>query len=235
MPPNGLNARLFSPKISHPSAEKSPERPLVTSPERPLVFIVDDDDSVRQAVARLIRSLGFEPEIYASARELLRRPPPDRPACLVLDVRMPGLSGLDLQKELAERQLAMPIIFVTGHGTIPMSVQAMKAGAVDFLTKPFNDEDLLEAIGHAIDKCLRSRRERAELAAIKERLDTLTPREREVFEMVVTGRLNKQISGALGVSEKTVKVHRARVMQKMEAGSLAELVRMAERLGPVGL
>ncbi len=197
----------------------------------PIVFIVDDDDAVRQAVARLIRSVDIEVETFASAGEFLRHPRPDRPVCLVLDVRMPGLSGLDLQEELASADLEMPIIFITGYGSIPMSVRAMKAGAVDFLTKPFDDQDLLDAIHQAIDKAVRARCERAAISEVKRRIAVLTPREYEVFALVVTGMLNKQISSKLGVSEKTVKVHRAHVMHKMQAASFADLVRMAEKAG----
>jgi RNA polymerase sigma factor (sigma-70 family) len=197
----------------------------------PIVFIVDDDADVRRAMERLVRSVGLDVESYASAKEFLLREAPDRPGCIVLDVRMPGLSGLDLQQELARANLNLPIIFVTGHGTVPMSVRAMKAGAIDFLQKPIDDQVLLDAVQQAIEQDRRSRRERAEVQAVWARVKTLTPREREVFALVVEGLLNKQIAGELGTSEKTIKVHRARVMQKMQADSLAELVRMAERVG----
>jgi len=197
------------------------------------VYVVDDDDSVRQAVARLIRSVGLEVMTFSSASEFLAGDHPDQPSCIVLDIRMPGLSGLDLQDELDKANLrSMPVIFITGHGSIPMSVRAMKAGAVDFLTKPFDDQDLLDAIRKALDKDVLTRRKQAERAVIAQRVARLTPRERQVFDFVVTGMLNKQVSARLGVSEKTVKVHRARVMQKMEVDSFAELVRLSESLKP---
>jgi len=196
-----------------------------------IVFVVDDDDAVRRALERLIRSVGLEVETFASAQEFLQREPPDRPACVVSDVRMPGLSGLDLQKELADASLSMPIIFMTGHGTVPMSVRAMKAGAVDFLQKPVDEQVLLDAIHQALERGSREQEESAMYADIQERIELLTAREREVFELVVSGMLNKQIAAELGASEKTIKVHRGRVMQKMQADSLADLVRMAERVG----
>jgi FixJ family two-component response regulator len=195
------------------------------------VFVVDDDATIRRALERLVRSVGLEVETYASAKEFLERPPVDGPACIVTDVRMPGLSGLDLQQELSSAGLDLPVIFLTGHGTVPMSVRAMKAGAVDFLQKPVDDQVLLDAIHRAIEGDQRSRTERALQNVLEGRLASLTAREREVFALVVRGLLNKQIAGELGTSEKTIKVHRARVMQKMEAGSLADLVRMGERLG----
>jgi FixJ family two-component response regulator len=183
----------------------------------PTVFLIDDDPSVRRALARLIKSAGYQVQIFVSAREFLERMPDGaQPACLVLDVRMPGLSGIDLQRELRLTNLVLPIIFVTGHGDIPMTVKAMKAGAVDFLPKPVRDADLLRAI---------------EQADIQRRIDTLTAREREVMSLVVKGRLNKQIASELGTVEKTVKVHRARVMDKMQVDSVAELVRIAEKIG----
>jgi RNA polymerase sigma factor (sigma-70 family) len=198
---------------------------------RGIVFVVDDDASIRRALERLIRSVDLTVESFASAKELLGRKPPDGPACIVTDVRMPGLSGLDLQKELASAGLDLPVIFLTGHGTIPMSVRAMKAGAVDFLQKPVDDQVLLDTIHQAIELDRQTRTQRARQDQLEQRLESLTPREREVFALVVQGLLNKQVAGELGTSEKTVKVHRARVMQKMEADSLADLVRMGERVG----
>jgi RNA polymerase sigma factor (sigma-70 family) len=196
-----------------------------------IVFVVDDDESVRRALERLIRSLGLAVETFASAQDLLRRKPPTGRACIVSDVRMPGLSGLDLQNELSKFGFAMPIVFMTGHGTVPMTVRAMKAGAVDFLQKPVDEQALLDAIHQALERSGREHEQRSEHEGIRGRVDSLTVREREVFELVVSGMLNKQIAAQLGASEKTIKVHRGRVMQKMQADSLADLVRMAERLG----
>jgi len=194
------------------------------------VFVVDDDEPMRQSLKNLIRSVGLRVEAFASAQEFLRSKLPDVPGCLVLDVRLPGLSGLDLQKQMADAGIEIPIIFITGHGDIPMTVRAMKAGAVEFLTKPFRDQDLLDAIRQALERDRTAREQRAEIAELRSRFDSLTPREREVMGLVVTGLLNKQIAGELGTSETTVKIHRHQVMEKMGAGSLAELVRMADRL-----
>jgi RNA polymerase sigma factor (sigma-70 family) len=197
------------------------------------VFLVDDDASVRKALTRLVRSAGYDAEAFASARDFLdnSRLGARGAACLVLDVRMPGLSGLELQHELQAANALLPIIFITGHGDIPMSVKAMKDGAVDFLPKPVKDKVLLEAIERALARADHERVQRLELEDIQRRLDSLTPREREVMALVVRGLLNKQIANELGTVEKTVKVHRARVMEKMEAQSLADLVRIAERVG----
>jgi FixJ family two-component response regulator len=194
----------------------------------PLVFLVDDDASVRKSLARLVKTAGYETELFASVRDFLARAPYDGPCCLVLDVRMPGLTGLDLQEALRVAGQRLSIVFITGHRDVPASVKAMKAGAVDFLTKPVDAETLLAAIRQAVARTITDRRRQARVAEVRDRMATLTPREAAVFALVVTGMLNKQIGAKLGIAEKTVKVHRARVMEKMQAGSLAELVRLAD-------
>lgn len=196
----------------------------------PIVFIIDDDRMVREGLQSLIKSVGLRVEAFASAADFLAAKRPDAPACLVLDVRMPGLSGLDLQVKLTDANIQIPIIFITGHGDIPMSVRAMKEGAHEFLTKPVRGQDLLDAVQKAIASDRGLRKERAELSEIRARFESLTPREKEVLELVVRGLLNKQIADELGMSELTVKTHRAHVMEKTKAESLAHLVRMAERL-----
>jgi RNA polymerase sigma factor (sigma-70 family) len=195
-----------------------------------IVFVVDDDPSVRSAINRLIGSVGLQVELFESAQEFLASKLPNAPSCLILDIRLPGMSGLNLQRRLAKADIHIPIIFVTAHGDIPMTVRAMKAGAVEFLTKPFRDQDLLDAIDVALERDRTRRQQEAELAVLGERFESLSPREREVVEMVVSGMLNKQIAAQLGTAENTVKVHRSRAMEKMQANSLADLVKMIQRL-----
>ena len=201
-------------------------------PEVPaVVFVIDDDPSMRGALEDLIGSVGLQVRPFASPQDFLQSKLPDAPSCLVLDVRLPGMSGLAFQKEFARLGITLPVIFITGHGDIPMSVRAMKAGAVEFLTKPFHDQDLLDAIHIAIERDRERRREAVLVAELRERYATLTERERQIMTLVVVGRANKQVAAELNLSEMTVKVHRGQVMRKMHAGSLPELVRMADRLG----
>jgi FixJ family two-component response regulator len=204
---------------------------MATPQSAPIVFVVDDDESVREALASLVRSAGMRAEVFASAQGFLSRPPVDAPSCLVLDVRLQGDSGLDLQRRLAELNTQIPIVFITGHGDVPTSVTAMKAGAIEFLLKPLADVDVLEAIDRAIARHRATRVQQTERADLQSRYSSLTAREREVMQGVVKGLLNKQIAAELGISEITIKVHRGQVMRKMMAGSLADLVRVAEKLG----
>ena len=199
----------------------------------PVVFVVDDDPSVRSSLKFLLSSMGLQVESFDSAETFLQRKPPDAPSCLVLDVRLRGLSGLDFQRELAARNIRIPIVFVTGHGDIPMSVRAMKAGAIEFLTKPYRDQDVLDAVRIALERDRARREQEKEVTDLQQRFDSLTPREQEVISKAVSGMLNKQIAGELGTAENTVKVHRSRAMEKMNAQSVADLVRMIEKLkGP---
>lgn len=196
----------------------------------PVIFVIDDDPSVRSSLKFLLGTVGLQVESFDSAETFLRMKPPDKPSCLVLDVRLPGLSGLDFQRALVARNIHIPTVFITGHGDIPMSVHAMKAGAVEFLTKPFRDQDLLDAIHVALERDRARRNEEKDITELQQRFKSLTPREQEVISMVVSGMLNKQIAGELGTAENTVKVHRSRAMEKMHAQSLADLVRMVDKL-----
>jgi FixJ family two-component response regulator len=197
----------------------------------PIVFVVDDDASMRKALANLFRSVGLRAEVFGSARELLETELPDVASCLVLDIRLPGPSGLDFQAELAKANIQIPIIFMTGHGDIPMTVKAMKAGAIDFLTKPFRDQDMLDAVATAIERDRTRRKDQKAVAELRAVFETLTTRERDVFALVASGLMNKQIAAEIGLAEITVKIHRGHIMRKMGARSLADLVRMAEMLG----
>jgi FixJ family two-component response regulator len=197
----------------------------------PRIVVIDDDASMRKALDNLLKSVGFEVELFASPQEFLQSGRPDRPGCIVLDVRFPGRSGLDMQRDLGEANARLPIIFITGYGDIPMSVRAMKAGAVEFLTKPFRDQDLLDAVGTALEEDRARRAGDMRLAELRGRFAMLTARERQVLSLVVAGRLNKQIAGELGVSEMTVKMHRRQVMRKMQATGVAQLVRLADQIG----
>lgn len=205
--------------------------PAVKPQQQPIVFVVDDDISVRESLELLIQFAGWQPEIFASAEDFLARPRTSTPSCLVLDVSLPELNGLELQKLIASERIDMPIIFITGHGDVPMSVQAMKAGAVEFLIKPFDDQVLLSAIRHAIERSAAVLEDQSEITTLRSSYESLTPREQEIMLLVVAGMLNKQIGVQLGISEITVKAHRGKVMQKMNADSLADLVKTAVRLG----
>jgi FixJ family two-component response regulator len=210
----------------HPAAPRDP-----AGAQEPIVLVVDDDDGMRRALANLFESVGLKVQVFASAAEMLQSKLPDVPSCLVLDIRLPGLGGLDFQIELAKANIHIPIIFVTGHGDIPMTVRAMKGGAIDFLTKPFRDQDMLDSVAMAIERDRNRREEDKTAADLRAHFDTLTQREREVLALVTSGLMNKQIAGEIGIAEITVKIHRGHVMKKMGARSLADLVRMVEAIG----
>src|ERR1700724_3509219 len=235
-----MRARACTPRIkasimSLASAVGHDARSAPMSHATPIVFVVDDDISVRESLELLIRNAGWQPETFESAQEFLSRPRILVPSCLVLDVSLPGLNGLDLQKRVAVDRTDMPIIFITGYGDVPMTVQAMKAGAVEFLTKPFRDDVLLSAIRHAIERSHTALRHQAEIGALRDCYASLSRREREVMALVVSGLLNKQVGGELGISEITVKAHRGKVRRKMKAGSLVDLVNMAAKLRPASM